>query len=51
MKMICPHCKAEFYVTRGLIKEYVYKIIKPKSKLMAIYFCSYNCWRAEGGGH
>lgn len=51
MKMICPHCQTEFYVVRGLLRDYVYKINKPfnyKSKMT--YFCSYTCWRANGGG-
>ena len=51
MKMICPHCQTEFYVTRGLLKDYVYKINKPYDYNMRMtYFCSYSCWRANGGG-
>lgn len=51
MKMICPHCNQEFYVTRGLLNEYVYKINVPFNyKMKRTYFCSYNCWRANGGG-
>lgn len=43
MKMKCPLCQSEFYVCRGLLKEYVYKI-------NTTYFCSYTCWRKCGGG-
>ena len=51
MKMICPHCQTEFYVVRGLLRDYVYKINKPFSyKSKMTYFCSYTCWRANGGG-
>lgn len=49
--MICPHCKSEFFVARGLQRDYVYKINKPFNYLMKMtYFCSYTCWRANGGG-
>ena len=52
MKMICPHCNQEFEVTRGLLREYVYKINKPYNyKMKMTYFCSYTCWRANGGGN
>jgi hypothetical protein len=49
MKLICPHCQTEFYVTRGLLKEYVYKtlVVNEYGKDM-IYFCSYSCWRNHG---
>lgn len=43
MKMTCPHCHAEFYIARGLLTDYVYKINKT-------YYCSYKCWRQHGGG-
>lgn len=43
MKMRCPHCKEEFFVARGLMREYVYKIGK-------VYYCSYPCWGLNGGG-
>jgi hypothetical protein len=50
MKMICPHCNSEFYVARGLLREYVYKCMIPyRYGKMLTYFCSYNCWRANGG--
>ncbi len=51
MKMICPHCQTEFYVTKGLLKDYVYKVALPFNyKMKFTYFCSYSCWRANGGG-
>ena len=42
MRMICPHCKEQFLISRGIMKDYVYKIGNK-------YFCSYTCWRAKGG--
>lgn len=52
MKLICPHCNSEFYVEKGLLRDYVYKIAIPGKnyKFSMRYFCSYTCWRAEGGG-
>lgn len=44
VRMKCPHCKTEFEVVKGLMREYVYKIGKK-------YYCSYPCWRANGGGN
>lgn len=50
MIMKCPHCKNKFDVVRGLMREYVYKIRIGKSNNFT-YYCSYPCWRAEGGGN
>lgn len=44
MIMKCPHCKNEFIVYRGLMREYVYRY-------NGYYYCSYTCWRANGGGN
>lgn len=43
MIITCPHCNNQFNVVKGLLKEYTYKI-------NGVYFCSYKCWRANGGG-
>jgi len=43
MIMKCPHCDETFITYRGLLKEYVYKV-------NGYYYCSYTCWRANGGG-
>lgn len=51
MKFICPQCLKDFNLIRGLLKDYVYKINKPYNKEIKLtYFCSYKCWRANGGG-
>lgn len=58
MKFICPHCHSEFYLLRGLLLDYVYKIKKPLNpetrrskdiRKKMTYYCSYTCWRAQGG--
>ena len=45
MELICPHCNSRFYVTRGLLNDYVYKIDVPYNIMKRTYFCSYTCWR------
>lgn len=42
MVMVCPHCKKQFTVYRGLLVDYVYKFA-------GYYYCSYSCWRYNGG--
>jgi hypothetical protein len=44
MKIKCPKCAEIFNVSRGVLRDYVYKTKTPLK-----YYCSYTCWRKAGG--